>query len=284
MAFALASSSLAAPARVLASLGSSSSGQGDIAHHALQPAGSSTVHALLYHGQYFRTFSGDHTNVGTPTCADYFACAQDHEQMYIAPLREAGKGVNTYFHTTTSGNDTRDALLVERLQPVSHRFVPHNSTALIVDGYINAIDLLLASGRHYDFATVLRFDLYFRLPLPELAIRWQSINLPWRAEQFQWDEGRVTSDLFAVMPSRFVGAYRDALVQSGEFDRPDAQGTSHITDRGSGHYVYQPLSLSVGAENIHFIDRGYHGSTQDIVNASDIPEDDLFLAILRACP
>jgi len=197
----------------------------------------------------------------------------------VQPLRSMGANVVQLFHTYSTCNTTRDERLVETMDAVDHVFVPSGSTAHIVDSYIAVIDLLHAwtaeSGRHADFVHLMRFDLYLRRSPLDMGILWNSLNLPWRAEQEYWHAQRTTSDLWAVMPAGLLGDYREALIWSGTFEAPCCQGAAH--------WIYDAFTQKRGAAAVHFIEPGYYSSTQDMTHTTSVPKDNLFLAILREC-
>lgn len=234
------------------------------------------VHALLYHGAYTRVpRDGAVTHDSNLMCTDYFQAAVNHQQMLIQPLLRQGARVLTYFHTFASGNRSRDARLVAEMRPDGHRFVPDRSTPRIVDSYIAAIDLWTSSLQHADFIHMLRFDLVLRVPIERIPISWQSVNLPWRAEEPFWRGQRTTSDLWAVFPARDATTYREALIWSGNFNAPCCHGASH--------WVYDALQQRLGASQIAFVQPGYYSSTQDMRTLTSVPKDNLFLGILRDC-
>jgi hypothetical protein len=234
------------------------------------------VHALLYHGAYTRAAGGG-TWDGNPLCSDYFAAADNHATRLVEPLLAAGAQVLVYFHTYSTCNASRDARLVQSLQPVSYRFVPLGSTSNIVESYVAVLDLLSTSGRHADFIHMMRFDLYFRTPPLTLTIAWDRLNLPWRDEEYNWDSMRTTSDLWAVLPASYAKGYREALIYSGNFEAPCCDG--------AGHWIHDAYNSRRNATDaVHFVRDGFWRSTQDMLSVTDTPPDDLFLAILRTCP
>lgn len=234
------------------------------------------MHALLYHGAYTRVpDAGQTTYDGHRMCTDYFASRANHNEMLIEPLRRSGAEVVVFFHTFCTCNSTRDERLVVLMAPVAHSFVQEGSTNKIVDSYIAVIDLLSASGRRVDFVHILRFDLFLRAPLLTLNIHWNLLNIPWRAEPQYWNGQRTTSDLFAVMPAAAIASYREALIFSGAFDSPCCHG--------AGHWIYDPYTQRRGRSSINFISQGHFSSTQDMVNRTSVPKDNLFLGILRDC-
>jgi hypothetical protein len=275
---------------------------------AAAPPPSGAVHALLYHGAYTRIpDAGQTTYDGQRMCTDYFASHPNHQEMIIEPLRRSGAEVVVFFHTYCTCNSTRDDRLVELMAPAAHSFVQEGSTNKIVDSYITVIDLLSASGRHVDFVHMMRFDLFLRVPLLTLNIHWNSLNLPWRAELEYWNAERTTSDLFATMPAAVVASYRVALIWSGTFDAPCCHGAArtsaattpaqsssplHTPQRtpltpfnpyARTDWIYDAYTQRLGPSSVNFIRQGYFSSTQDMVNPTSVPKDNLFLGVLRDC-
>ena len=247
------------------------------------PPPSRAVHALLYHGAYFRVPTGPdgkQTHAGSIKCSDYFQTRTNHEEHLHRPLRAISKRLYIFLHTFQSGCPARDAALIGALRPVRYKLDTQRKQHKIVESYLASLRLLRESKVKVDFVTLTRFDLYFRVALSSLPIDWGHLNINWRAEAISWHTTRATSDLFLVMPYRFVDAYEDALVWSGNV--PQSAGTLN----GAAHWVYEPLAkdLRVGERNISFMQEGHYVSTQDVKSATQKPGDDVFIAILRSCP
>ena len=79
-------------------------------------------------------------------------------------------------------------------------------------------------------------------------------------------------------PAHFDGTVEEQWLVSMAFGDTEAGG--------AGHWVYDPLAADrrVGVSRLRFIEDGNWYSSQDMMNVSANPPDDLFLAILRACP
>lgn len=247
------------------------------------PPPSLAVHALLYHGAYFRVptgLDGKQTHAGSIKCSDYFQTRTNHEEHLHRPLRAISKRLYIFLHTFQSGCPARDAALISALRPVLYKLETQRKQHKIVEGYLASLQLLRDSKVKVDFVTLTRFDLYFRVPLTSLPIDWRRLNINWRAEPMAWHTTRGTSDLFLVMPYRFVDAYEHALTLSG--NAPQSTGALN----GAAHWVYEPLAndARVGESNISFIQEGHYVSTQDVESAAKKPPDDVFISILRSCP
>ena len=239
------------------------------------------THALLYHGAYFRTpegMDGRMTHAGYPKCSDAFRTCANHHDMLIRPLLAAGAVVHLFLHTFSSGNPQRDAALVRLFRPTDYAMEAQAKKHKIVYSYLRSLHLLRQSKVLADFIYLLRFDVLYRVPLLSLRLDWERINIAWRSETNAWLSSRTTSDLFHALPGRYLDAYADALVWSGNFKG----GCCH----GAAHWIYSPLAndTRVGAFNIAFIEDGLFQSRQDVLNASQHPENDLFILILRSCP
>ena len=252
-----------------------------------RPPRSGARFAVIYHGAFFRTPDGLDGRVTWghfPKCSDYFMARANHEDKLFGPLRSvSGAQVFTFLHTYTSGCPKRDDELVRALTPTMHEIVKRESRGRIVDGYLAGLKLLQRSQVQVDFVILTRFDLIFRVPFSSLNIDWQRINVPWRDIYTQWKSYKVTSDLLHVLPVHLVQPYADALEWSG------TSAPAHMTifkAVGSAHFIHPPLARDprVGANQIHFVEKGYHHSRQDILRATDVTHDDLFVAILRSCP
>lgn len=242
---------------------------------------SAKMHALLYHGAYFRTpdgLDGRTTHAGFPKCSDAFKTCTNQHDMLIRPLLAAGASVYVFLHTFRSGSTQRDATLVRLFRPTEYAIEAHTKEHKIVYSYLRCLQLLRQSKVRADFVYVLRFDVLYRVPVLSLRLDWERINIAWRSEANAWLSERTTSDLFHAFAGRYLNAYADALVWSGNFKG----GCCH----GAAHWIYTPLAndTRVGASNIAFIEDGLFQSRQDVLNASHRPENDLFILILRSCP
>ena len=249
--------------------------------HTWLPANSRTTRvALLYHGAYYRTPNGPdgHTShFGMQKCTDFFQTRANHEKQLYAPLMAAGATVSIFVHTFASCS-RRDAELVRTLKPTRYEIVPWGSTDKIVDSYLATLRLLRESGLVVDFVILTRFDLVFRVPVVSLDIVLDQINVAWRAEALGWYRHHTTSDLFYAMPYQFVDVFSRALAASGDYHGECCPGAAH--------WVYNALASDrpAGKHHVHFVEQGFHPSTQDVNTITSKPSRDLFVAILRACP
>ena len=251
----------------------------------LPPPPRSAVHALLYHGAHFRVPSGmdGHTTWGgLIKCTDFLQVRDNHEERLIGPLRANSRRVHIFVHTYASGCPERDEALLRYLNPTRHRIELQTKKHKIVDSYLASLQLLRESNVSVDFVTMVRFDLYFRAPVLSLHIDWTRLNLNWKAELLSWHTLRATSDLFSVMPRRFIDAYSDALVWSG--NSPDV---SLANLRGAAHWVYEPLSHDprVGEGNISFVRCACHLTRVPwFDNAAQSVSAQLSMRLLRLAP
>ena len=237
--------------------------------------------ALLYHGQHYR-IDGHWDSAGFDKCSDFFAAAHNHLVSVIEPLRARNiTRIITVFHSFVSPCPARDRAVVDFLQPVAHHFdTSFDQSPRMVDSYVKAIDLLLGTGLSVDFLLLIRFDNFFTRPLSEMRVDWDKVNFRDR-EKGWFSDRHMSSDLFYLLPSRYLAAMRAALDASGNA----CVGWMH----GCGHYVYEPLARAIGASNISFIAPGLHSSLMD---APDVCADDLVptfddqppIGILRQCP
>jgi hypothetical protein len=246
------------------------------------PSTRRVVHAIVYHGAYYRTpfgLDGNETHAGFLKCSDYLQARANHEKQLLGPLRTTAKKVYIFLHTYTSGYAERDNELIKMLRPKRwsiERQARHHSS---VHSYLSGLYLLRDSRVAVDWVTVTRFDTVYRVPYLALHLDWERLNIAWRSEAWAWLESRTTSDLFVALPTRFVEAYADALVRSGKSHK---LGKLH----GFAHWVYEPLAKDsrVGEGNVSFVEEGYFQSKQDVLTVKGRPMNDLFVAILRACP
>ena len=238
-----------------------------------------THFGVVYHGAFYRAFTGERSWNGNDLCSDFFANEANHRAQFFEPLRRWGADAHVVFHTFESGCAARDAALVAALNPVAHRIAPAGSTERVVDSYIIGLNLLKewaqANGRTVDYVVLTRFDVVYRAPFTRFNIGWDRVNFPWVSMPI--DGLTTTSDLFHVLPYANLDDMTFALDWSGK--SPPARGI-----HGAAHWAFDPIRERMGPASTSFIATGVHESWEDIAASCDVPMSDLFLGIHRHCP
>lgn len=232
--------------------------------------------AIAYHGAYFRdTGLANPTFGGHPRCSDFFAVASNHHATIFDSLKKANVTFAVFFHTFRSGSDARDRALLSELQPLSHMFTHPQSTVRCffpsfslflsyptltlpfpflrrcvraatrrqVDSLRLVLYLIDISGYASDAVLLHRFDALYLKPLMALPVRWHLINFAWRCEEPFWSRHGCVSDLFHVVPARFLVEFRVALRISAR-----NQFLMFNNKLGNGHWVFPPLEASLTGE------------------------------------
>ena len=225
--------------------------------------------ALAFHGEYVRA---------RPKCSYFFGAYANIRSKVVADLRAHGVRVHSFFHSMASEPEL-DARLVCALKPASHTFARARPTK-IVDSYIAVLDLVARARVDVDAVVLMRFDVVYRKRISQLPINWTKVTYAWPDAQ-QHTFGNLpnrfvreikTSDLLMVMPLRYVGPMRAALLSIRE---ANPQRTAHL--KGNAHWTYDPLGVAIGYRNLAFVDPRPSTSAVSWSHGR-------FLAIDRSCP
>jgi hypothetical protein len=176
-----------------------------------------------------------------------------------------------------------DRALVNYLDPGAHEF-SKELLPRIVDSYLRVIHLMLQSSPLPDFVILTRFDLDYHQPVPELNYHPDKVNIAFRDLQDKWEKDQWVSDLFFLMPGRFLELFGKSLEESCASEaaltyRPPVEHSVVVATRGRGavcpgHFVYQPLVTNIGSDNIRMIDDAFRSSRS---------ATGTFISINRAC-
>ena len=225
--------------------------------------------ALAFHGEYVRA---------RPKCSYFFGAYANIRSKVVADLRAHGVRVHSFFHSIASEPEL-DARLVCALTPVSHTFARARPPK-IVDSYIAVLDLVARARVDVDAVVLMRFDVIYRTQISRLPIDWTKVTYAWPDAQqhtFANLPNRFvreikTSDLLMVMPRRYVGPMRAALLSIRE---ANPQRTAF--SKGNAHWTYDPLGVAIGYRNLAFVDPKPFTSVVSWSHGR-------FLAIDRSCP
>ena len=162
--------------------------------------------------------------------------------------------------------------------PVRHRFTAPGTTQRIVDSSLVGLQLLDESGVEVDAVLLTRFDLLHREPLLQLPLHWTKVNVAWPDGRVYWEKERRVSDLFFVIPPRFLPAFRRALQWSGE-----RMQRLKTRNRGftAGHWVWQSLATEIGNRSLRFIDNRHMSSDSKAI--CETQPSTAFVRVLRHC-
>lgn len=218
--------------------------------------------AVGFHGQYMRKEKLIHAHA--EGCSVYFNHAQNISNALVSPLLGSGIDVVTMFDTVHHCPEN-DQMLVDTLGPVSWSF-SDCMLPRIVDSYLRVIDLVLAHDLKIDALIMSRFDVRYRVSIDQMKIDWGKVNLAFPDAPIYWAKEKKVSDLFHVVPAKYLQALRKAL------NFPTRRSST------AGHWIYKPLVQMVGGSRIHFIEKMGRTSNVDQIGPG-LP----FLFIDRSC-
>ena len=256
--------------------------------------------AVAYHGHFRREFVDKYlieklqaagTAVTEPvfSCSDWEQSASSREAMLFAPLRSAGAQLSFYLHTflperyqdaddaepETYGDLNRRAScpalerLITRIAPRRHLIEQRNATQGPSSAFARVLELVQRDASQLDAVLLLRFDVGYHLPLEQLGLKWDQMNMAFRNEENLWASNRRTSDLFFAMPILMVEPMLRAL-HAFEEATGSVEG---IHDKLLGF-------PAVRRAGVHFVDDRFCSSTQSklarrLLRSSSGPSSDL---------
>eukprot|EP00930_Biecheleria_cincta_P099025 TRINITY_DN9067_c0_g1_i2.p1 TRINITY_DN9067_c0_g1~~TRINITY_DN9067_c0_g1_i2.p1 ORF type:complete len:290 (-),score=34.81 TRINITY_DN9067_c0_g1_i2:147-1016(-) len=214
--------------------------------------------ALGFHGEYHRKVFWEQSPAAPPKCSDYFQSADNIHKNIVKPLQDAGVEVRIYFHSNFGACPQMDSRLVGLF---GTNLRNHTFTARlpqIVDSYLRVVRMIADDiGQDDDAAIVLlRFDAQYKKTITSLNIDWDKIHFAFRDKQWNWDHCRMTSDLFHILPRQYVDPFLQAVEWSGD----NTKSAGYCNHGGNPHFVYEPLSKSVGVGKLAFIEQGFLSS------------------------
>ena len=178
--------------------------------------------AIGFHGAYDRTGS----QFDSSSCSDFFQVSKNIFSTIIEPLREK-YNVLIFFHTYRhEGCVEKDSALVNMLAPEAYQF-SNSKLPRIIDSYIRVIDLIdntanrttkkitmASKSKAIDYVLLLRFDVRYKQSFEKLNIEMEKVNIAFRDQKQYWELRRKVSDLFFLVPYRYLKIFRDSLDSS----------------------------------------------------------------------
>ena len=219
------------------------------------------VVALGFHGEYHRRQELFHLH--GEGCSNFFNDAANISAALKEPLEAAGVGVLTLVSTVGSC-PSLDQQLLDELKPVSHAIAACRLPR-IMDSYLEVMSLAENHDPVPTHIVLTRFDVRYRLPIHEMDIKWDKLNLAFPDGPVYWEKERKVSDLFHVFPYRYLVPLRRAM-----------EATARRT--GAAHWIYKPLAISIGPSSMNFVDKEGHRS-----NMGEHDEGLSFVYIDRSC-
>ena len=198
----------------------------------LRPSSTPRRIALAFHGHYDRRG----TRFDPAACSNFFHSSSNINKRLIQPLRAIFE-VDIYFHTYRhSWCRSKDAALVDYLQPVAYQFTDITMDGLppkIIDSFVAVLELIFAGdvahaarGRGEggidqrkkalapDAIVLCRFDVVYHTPVTSLGIRFDRVTFSFRDTQPAWERMRKVSDLFTIIPASYAEDFQWALETS----------------------------------------------------------------------
>lgn len=178
--------------------------------------------AIGFHGAYDRTGS----QFDSLSCTDFFQVSKNIFSTIIEPLREK-YNVLIFFHTYRhEGCLEKDNALVNMLEPEAYEF-SKSKLPRIIDSYIRVIDLIdetanrttnkitmASKSKAIDYVLLLRFDVRYKQSFNKINIEMEKVNIAFRDQKQYWELRRKVSDLFFLVPYRYLKIFRDSLDSS----------------------------------------------------------------------